>query len=75
MFDNNALPSDGPHGSVLKRVTSQTMWYVLLHIDPFDEFNGVPVSESVFLLAVGRSISGPQLIGAISSQMCRNLCD
>lgn len=65
----------GAHGQLQEYVLDGQVWYVLLHIDPHDHFNGVRMSEYVFLFAVGRSPHGPRLVGAVTNQVCHNLCD
>jgi hypothetical protein len=68
-------PRDGTHGELLRYVSNGHLWYVLLHIDPYDFFNGVRVSEWVFLFAVGHSPNGSRLVGLMTNQACHNLCD
>jgi hypothetical protein len=75
IFEGKSDPRSGPHGNILARVYREAMWYVLLHIAPYDHSDGIPISEFVFLFAVGRSLRGPHLIGAISCQFCHNFCD
>ncbi|AWM35571.1 hypothetical protein GobsT_67570 [Gemmata obscuriglobus] len=57
----------GAHGA-LKGYVRGRLWYVLLHA------GGWPCGE-VTLLAVGHSPHGDRLVGAITSQVCHNLCD
>ena len=56
------------HGMLKRYVTGGRVWYVLLHI-------GEKPCALVTLLAVGRSPHGNRLVGAITSQVCHNLCD
>lgn len=57
----------GNHG-LLKGYVTGKVWYALLH-------TGGRPCWIVTLLAVGRSPHGNRLVGAITSQMCHNLCD
>lgn len=67
-------PQEGSHGELLRYVSNGHLWYVLLHIDP-EDYDGVRVSEWVFLFAVGRSPTGGRLVGLMTNQACHNLCD
>jgi uncharacterized protein (TIGR02996 family) len=58
----------GNHGLLRRYVVGKRVWYALLHI-------GSRPCDMVTLLAVGRSPHGNRLVGAITSQMCHNLCD
>lgn len=69
MFDHDSqgAAAAGNHG-LLKRYVTGRLWYVLLHTATW------PCAR-VTLLAVGRSPHGNRLVGAITSQVCHNLCD
>jgi uncharacterized protein (TIGR02996 family) len=58
----------GTHGAIRRYVTGEKLWYALLHV-------GEQPGAWVTLLAVGQSPHGNRLVGAITSQMCHNLCD
>ncbi len=66
--DSEEAEDAGTHGALKRYVTGGRLWYVLLHT------GGRPCSM-VTLLAVGRSPHGNRLVGAITSQVCHNLCD
>jgi uncharacterized protein (TIGR02996 family) len=68
MFRREGARDDGNHGRLKRHVLNGHLWYVLLHI-------GERPCAVVTLLAVGRSPHGKRLVGAITSQMCHNLCD
>jgi hypothetical protein len=68
-------PQEGAHGELLRYVGNGHLWYVLLHIDPYEYSRGVRLSEWVFLFAVGRSPNGSRLVGLMTTQACHNLCD
>jgi uncharacterized protein (TIGR02996 family) len=70
MFEHDTEGDEdaGTHGALKQYVTGGRLWYVLLHT------GGRPCSM-VTLLAVGRSPHGNRLVGAITSQVCHNLCD
>ncbi|MBN9523727.1 hypothetical protein J0H58_35310, partial [bacterium] len=64
----------GTHGVLKRAVVGGQLWYVLLHPRPHP-YGGYLLSRYVMLFAVGRSLVGDRLIGVVTSQMCRNLCD
>jgi hypothetical protein len=79
-------PDAGAHGALKRSVVGGQLWYVLLHTTP--KKAEVPAglspelasrlgafSRYVVLFAVGRSLRGPRLIGAVTHQVCHNLCD
>ena len=64
----------GVHGELKRAVVDGQLWYVLLHITP-EQFNDALFSNYVVLFAVGQSKNGDWLIGAVTHQVCHNLCD
>ena len=74
MFRDDADPNVGWHGELLRATTGDSLWYVLIHNTDRDVSAG-KLAEFVFMFSVGRSITGPHLIGAVACQMCHNLCD
>jgi hypothetical protein len=67
-------PSSGVHGLLQSHVVDSKLWYVLLHSTP-KEYDGSLFSDYVMLFAVGLSRNGDRLLGAITHQVCHNLCD
>jgi uncharacterized protein (TIGR02996 family) len=63
----------GTHG-LLRRSVYGHLWYVLLHVTP-QNYGGMLLSPYVVLFAVGLSLNGDRLIGAVTHQVCHNLCD
>ncbi len=64
----------GAHGVLKRAVVDGQMWYVLLHITP-ERHAEFLFSSYVVLFAVGQSKNGGRLIGAVTHQVCHNLCD
>lgn len=50
------------------------MWYVLIHMPPKPP-GGLAARGNVLLFALGRSPSSGHIIGAVTQQICHNLCD
>lgn len=68
MFSHEAEDVENTSTRGLKNyVADGRLWYVLLHVGE--------KPTNVVLLAVGRSPNGKRLVGAITSQMCHDLCD
>jgi uncharacterized protein (TIGR02996 family) len=65
-------PSEGAHGVLQSYVRDGKLWYVLLHDIPAE---GDEYSRYVVLFAVGLSPAGDRLLGAVTHQLCHNLCD
>lgn len=81
LFEGNA--QDGPdaveatsgaHGQLQGYVASGKLWYVVLHTEPH-QHGEFMFSDYVILFAVGLSPHGRRLLGAVTHQMCHNLCD
>ena len=64
----------GAHGVLKRYVAGQKLWYVNLHTTP-EQVGEYQFSRYAILLAVGLSPSRRRLIGAITHQVCHNLCD
>jgi hypothetical protein len=71
--------NEGAHGELRRNVVDGHLWYVLLHAAPRRGAAGAKMrtasSHYVVLLAVGRSLRGPRLVGVVTHQPCHNLCD
>lgn len=68
---------DGPdraHAALQRAVVDGQVWYVLLHTVP-ERHAEFLFSDYVVLFGVGRSLRGDRLIGAVTHQLCHNLCD
>ncbi len=63
----------GNHGLLRRYVTDGRLWYVLVHGWPRKPQQDR--HKNVLLLAVGKSPHGERLVGVITHQKCRNLCD
>lgn len=63
------------HESLRDSVTDRRLWYVVLHSRRNRSYGGNDRCPWVLLFAVGRSQQGDRLIGVVTYQWCRNLCD
>ena len=71
IFENEQVDEfSNIHGALKQYVSEGQLWYVLLHPTKHDGF-----ASYVVLFSVGRSPHGKRLVGAITHQMCHNLCD
>lgn len=63
------------HEALRGAVVDGRLWYVLLHSRAGLPPDGLDRGRWVVLFAIGRSLRGERLIGVVSNQLCRNLCD
>jgi uncharacterized protein (TIGR02996 family) len=70
-----AVDEDDGHDALRGYADGGQLWYVLLHSRTPDVTEGMDRHGWVILFAVGKSPHGQRLIGAVSHQLCHNLCD